>query len=44
MIAPTSFQAGQLVPYRKSHLCPTESALFAAGTELVVAPPPAGWA
>ena len=33
---------GQLVPYRKSHLYPTESALFAAGTELVVAPTPAG--
>ena len=33
---------GRLVPYRKSHLYPTESALFAAGTELVVAPTPAG--
>jgi predicted amidohydrolase len=33
---------GQLVPYRKSHLYPTESELFAAGTELVVAPTPAG--
>jgi predicted amidohydrolase len=33
---------GDLVPYRKSHLYPTESALFAAGTELVVAPTPAG--
>ena len=33
---------GQLTPYRKSHLYPTESALFAAGTELVVAPTPAG--
>jgi predicted amidohydrolase len=31
-----------LVPYRKSHLYPTESELFAAGTELVVAPTPAG--
>ena len=33
---------GQVVPYRKSHLYPTESELFAAGTELVVAPTPAG--
>ena len=33
---------GQLLPYRKSHLYPTESQLFAAGTELVVAPTPAG--
>jgi predicted amidohydrolase len=33
---------GELVPYRKSHLYPTESELFAAGTELVVAPTPAG--
>jgi predicted amidohydrolase len=33
---------GRVVPYRKSHLYPTESALFAAGTELVVAPTPAG--
>ena len=33
---------GHLVPYRKSHLYPTESKLFAAGTELVVAPTPAG--
>jgi predicted amidohydrolase len=33
---------GHLVPYRKSHLYPTESELFAAGTELVVAPTPAG--
>ena len=33
---------GQLVPYRKSHLYPTESELFAAGTELVVAQTPAG--
>ena len=33
---------GHVVPYRKSHLHPTESALFAAGTELVVAPTPAG--
>jgi predicted amidohydrolase len=33
---------GQLFPYRKSHLYPTESELFAAGTELVVAPTPAG--
>jgi predicted amidohydrolase len=33
---------GQLVPYRKSHLYPTESELFAAGTELVVAATPAG--
>jgi predicted amidohydrolase len=33
---------GHLTPYRKSHLYPTESALFAAGTELVVAPTPAG--
>src|SRR4029453_1757225 len=33
---------GDLVRYRKSHLYPTESALFAAGTELVVAPTPAG--
>lgn len=33
---------GKLLPYRKSHLYPTESALFAAGTELVVAPTPAG--
>jgi len=33
---------GRLVPYRKSHLYPTESELFAAGTELVVAPTPAG--
>jgi predicted amidohydrolase len=33
---------GQVTPYRKSHLYPTESALFAAGTELVVAPTPAG--
>jgi len=33
---------GELVPYRKSHLHPTESELFAAGTELVVAPTPAG--
>jgi predicted amidohydrolase len=33
---------GQVVPYRKSHLYPTESALFAPGRELVVAPTPAG--
>jgi predicted amidohydrolase len=33
---------GHLVPYRKSHLYPTESELFAAGTELVVAATPAG--
>jgi predicted amidohydrolase len=33
---------GPVVPYRKSHLYPTESELFAAGTELVVAPTPAG--
>jgi predicted amidohydrolase len=33
---------GQVTPYRKSHLYPTESELFAAGTELVVAPTPAG--
>ena len=33
---------GHVTPYRKSHLYPTESALFAAGTELVVAPTPAG--
>jgi predicted amidohydrolase len=33
---------GQVIPYRKSHLYPTESALFGAGTELVVAPTPAG--
>jgi predicted amidohydrolase len=33
---------GHVTPYRKSHLHPTESALFAAGTELVVAPTPAG--
>ena len=33
---------GELVPYRKSHLYPTESELFAAGTELVVASTPAG--
>lgn len=33
---------GPVVPYRKSHLYPTESKLFAAGTELVVAPTPAG--
>ena len=33
---------GRLVPYRKSHLYPTESELFAAGTELVVAQTPAG--
>src|SRR4029453_11075202 len=33
---------GHLVPYRKSHLYPTESELFGAGTELVVAPTPAG--
>jgi predicted amidohydrolase len=33
---------GHMTPYRKSHLHPTESALFAAGTELVVAPTPAG--
>ena len=33
---------GRVIPYRKSHLYPTESALFAAGTELVVAPTPAG--
>jgi predicted amidohydrolase len=33
---------GQVVPYRKSHLYPTESELFAAGRELVVAPTPAG--
>ena len=33
---------GRVVPYRKSHLHPTESELFAAGTELVVAPTPAG--
>jgi (R)-amidase len=37
---------GQVVPYRKSHLYPTESELFAAGRELVVAPTPrpGGWA
>jgi predicted amidohydrolase len=33
---------GQVTPYRKSHLYPTESELFAAGTELIVAPTPAG--
>jgi predicted amidohydrolase len=33
---------GHVAPYRKSHLYPTESELFAAGTELVVAPTPAG--
>jgi predicted amidohydrolase len=33
---------GHVVPYRKSHLYPTESELFTAGTELVVAPTPAG--
>jgi predicted amidohydrolase len=33
---------GRVTPYRKSHLHPTESELFAAGTELVVAPTPAG--
>lgn len=33
---------GRVLPYRKSHLYPTESGLFAAGTELVVAPTPAG--
>jgi predicted amidohydrolase len=33
---------GHLVPYRKSHLYPTEAELFTAGTELVVAPTPAG--
>ena len=33
---------GRVTPYRKSHLHPTESELFVAGTELVVAPTPAG--
>ena len=33
---------GRVLPYRKSHLYPTERELFAAGTELVVAPTPAG--
>jgi predicted amidohydrolase len=33
---------GRVLPYRKSHLYPTEQELFAAGTELVVAPTPAG--
>jgi predicted amidohydrolase len=33
---------GQVLPYRKSHLHPTELELFAAGTELVVAATPAG--
>jgi predicted amidohydrolase len=35
---------GHVLPYRKSHLYPTERDLFAAGTELVVAPTPAGLA
>jgi predicted amidohydrolase len=33
---------GRVLPYRKSHLHPTELELFAAGPELVVAPTPAG--
>jgi predicted amidohydrolase len=33
---------GRVLPYRKSHLYPSELELFAAGTELVVAPTPAG--
>jgi predicted amidohydrolase len=33
---------GRVLPYRKSHLHPTELELFAAGTELVVAATPAG--
>src|SRR5215216_5235195 len=33
---------GRVLPYRKSHLYPTEQELFAAGTKLVVAATPAG--
>jgi predicted amidohydrolase len=33
---------GHVLPYRKSHLYPTEWELFTAGTELVVASTPAG--
>jgi predicted amidohydrolase len=33
---------GRVLPYRKSHLYPTELEVFAAGTELVVAATPAG--
>ncbi len=33
---------GAVVPYRKSHLYPTEMEVFAPGSELVVVPTPAG--
>jgi predicted amidohydrolase len=40
--AVTATPDGRVLPYRKSHLHPTELELFAAGTELVVAATPAG--